>query len=69
MTAEVFPDEINVLEACGRFRTYQRSISHIAGLTGLDFGTLSQFDGFSNEERRTRTSIKAEIRGAEDVRV
>lgn len=62
--------ELSQLEAAfGAFQTYQRSIRHIEGLTGLDFGNLSQFDGFSNEERRTRTSIKAEIRGAEDIRV
>jgi endonuclease G, mitochondrial len=44
-------EELDYLEfAFGSFSTYQRSIRYIEGLTGLDFGTLRQYDGFSNEE-------------------
>jgi endonuclease G len=37
----------------GRYKTYQVSIRHVEGLAGLSFGQLSQYDGFSNEERAT----------------
>jgi endonuclease G len=53
----------------GRFRTYQRSVKHIERLTGISFGALSDFDGFSNEERSTGTRIEAEIRQLGDIRV
>lgn len=39
----------------GAFKTYQRSILAIEGLTNLDFGSLHQFDGFSNGEKATAT--------------
>lgn len=62
--------ELGSLEAAfGRFKTYQRSIVQIQALTDLDFGTLSQFDGFSNEERLHGTRIEAEVRGPGDIRV
>ncbi len=53
----------------GRFRTYQRSILQIERLTGIDFGALADYDGFSNEERATGTRIEAEIRQLADIRV
>ena len=53
----------------GRFRTYQRSVLQIEQLTGIDFGALSDYDGFSNEERATGTRIEAEIRELADIRV
>ncbi len=53
----------------GAFNTYQRSILRIEALTGLSFGALSQYDGFSNEERAGRTRIEAVIRGPADIRV
>lgn len=58
---------LNVL--FGRFRTYQRSVLQIERLTGIDFGALSDYDGFSNEERATGTRIEAEIRQLGDIRV
>ena len=33
----------------GQYKTYQVAIKEIESLTGLDFGTLAQFDGFSNQ--------------------
>ncbi|WP_413043843.1 DNA/RNA non-specific endonuclease [Pseudomonas sp. YJ42] len=53
----------------GRFRTYQRSVLQIEQLTGISFGPLSSYDGFSNEERATGTRIEAEIRQLGDIRV
>lgn len=53
----------------GRYRTYQRSVLHIERLTGLDFGELSNYDGFSNEERATGTRIEAELRELGDLRI
>lgn len=53
----------------GRFRTYQRSVQYIEQLTGIDFGSLSAYDGFSNEERATGTRIEAEIKQLSDIRI
>ncbi|OPA87574.1 endonuclease [Pseudomonas fluorescens] len=53
----------------GQLRTYQRSVIQIEGLTGVRFGNLADYDGFSNEERATGTRIEALIRGPEDIRV
>lgn len=62
--------ELGSLEATfGAFKTYQRSVQYIDELTGVDFGELSRFDGFSNEERATRTRIEAELRSPADIRV
>lgn len=63
-------EELAELEATfGAFKTYQCSIVAIEELTGLSFGDLSQYDGFSNEERETGTRIEAELAGAGDMRV
>ncbi len=62
--------ELGSLEAAfGAFRTYQRSVRRIEQLTGLDFGELSRYDGFSNEERDTGTTIESAIRDQSDIRV
>lgn len=62
--------ELKNLEATfGVFKTYQRSIRQIEELADLDFGELSQFDGFSNEERATRSRIEAVLRSPADIRV
>jgi endonuclease G len=62
--------ELGSLEATfGAFRTYQRSVRHVAELTGIDFAELSRFDGFSNEERATGTHIEAVLQTPEDARV
>lgn len=63
-------EELSTLEAAfGAYKTYQRSIRQIEGLTGLSFGLLSQFDGFSNEEAKSGLKIAAEIRSLSDIRV
>ncbi|TWI55477.1 endonuclease G [Pseudomonas duriflava] len=62
--------ELAQLEAIfGRFRTYQRSIRRIESLTGLSFGELSRYDGFSNEEALSGTRIEAELRSLSDIRI
>lgn len=62
--------ELGGLEATfGRYKTYQRSIRAIEALTDLDFGELSSYDGFSNEERATGTRVEAVLRSLADVRV
>jgi endonuclease G len=51
------------------FKTYQRSVLAIEGLTNLDFGLLQQFDGFSNEEKATGDMVRALITKVEDIRL
>jgi endonuclease G len=53
----------------GAFKTYQRSVLSIEGLTNLDFGLLRQFDGFSNEETATGDIVRALITKVEDIRL
>ena len=53
----------------GQLRTYQRSVIQIEKLTGIRFGNLADYDGFSNEERATGTRIEALIKGPEDIRL
>lgn len=53
----------------GQLRTYQRSVIQIEKLTGIHFGNLADYDGFSNEERATGTRIEALIKGPEDIRL
>jgi endonuclease G, mitochondrial len=62
--------DLERLEAAfGRFRTYQRSVAYVEQVTGLDFGSLSRYDGFSNEERETGTRIEAELLTLDDIRL
>lgn len=62
--------ELGSLEAAfGRFKTYQRSILHIQKVTDLDFGELSLFDGFSNEERAQGVRVEAVIDSPDAIRV
>lgn len=53
----------------GAFKTYQRSVLAIEGLTSLDFGELHQFDGFSNEEDATGEVVRRQIAKAADIRL
>jgi len=62
--------ELKHLEAVfGAYKTYQRSVASIERMTGLSFNGLADFDGFSNEEAATRTTIIAELRSPADIRV
>jgi endonuclease G len=51
----------------GAFKTYQRSVTAIEGLTDLDFGELHQFDGFSNEEDDRGEVVRRLINRPEDI--
>ena len=51
----------------GALKTYRHSVDQIESLTGIRFGGLADYDGFSNEERLTGTRIEAAIRGPEDI--
>ena len=53
----------------GAFKTYQRSVLSIESLTKLDFGSLQEFDGFSNEEKATGDVVRVLITEAEDIRL
>lgn len=53
----------------GAFKTYQRSVLAIEGLTNLDFGSLREFDGFSNEEKAIGDAVRVLITEAEDIRL
>jgi endonuclease G len=53
----------------GVFKTYQRSVLSIEGLTDLDFGELHRFDGFSNEEHDRGEVVRRLITGPEDILV
>jgi endonuclease G len=62
--------ELGSLEAAfGKYKTYQRSILHVQSLTDLDFGELSLYDGFSNEERTQGVHIESEISSLPQIRV
>ena len=63
---EVDPADLRPL-LFGAFRTYQRSVRAIEGLTRLDFGALRGFDGFSNEEEATGEVVRRRIRDAADI--
>jgi endonuclease G len=63
--------ELGQLEAAfGAYKTYQRSVSSIEALTGLSFGRLAGFDGFSNEEAALGgVAISVELASPADARV
>nr|WP_295463860.1 DNA/RNA non-specific endonuclease [Mesorhizobium sp.] len=61
---------IGLEAAFGRYKTFQRSIRHVESLSGISFGELARFDGFSNEELALGgLSISAEINEFADIRV
>jgi endonuclease G len=62
--------ELGELElALGALRTYRRSVAAIETLTGLRFGALADYDGFTNEERATGTRIEALVTDPESIRL
>jgi endonuclease G len=68
-------NELSSLEAAfGRYKTYQRSIRYVERVSGLDFGKLKTYDGFSNEEIRNgvpRGALRLEtvLESPDDIRV
>lgn len=56
--------------AFGQYKTYQVSVREIESLAGLDFGTLSRFDGFSNPGPLESARLpRAELGGWKDIRI
>jgi endonuclease G len=54
----------------GRYKTYQVAIAEVQELAALDFGELSRFDGFSNEEMPAGSPRRREeLRSWEAIRV
>ena len=53
----------------GKYKTYQVSIRRVEKLTGLKFGELSKYDGFSNEEAATGQELKVALESWEAIRV
>jgi endonuclease G len=68
-------NELSTLEAAfGRYKTYQRSIRYVEQVTGLSFGRLKTYDGFSNEEiqigiPRGRVRVETILESPDDIRV
>lgn len=63
-------EELSALEAAfGEYKTYQRSIRFIERTTGISFGELANYDGFSNEEELTGLALSQEIRALGQIRV
>jgi endonuclease G len=63
-------EELSELEAAfGAYKTYQRSVRYIEELTGLAFGPLGDYDGFSNSENDSGIIISSELRSLGDIRV
>lgn len=53
----------------GQYKTYQLAIKEIEALTGLDFGDLSKYDGFSNRGVRTGTFLRVELSDWKSIRI
>jgi endonuclease G len=68
-------NELSSLEAAfGRYKTYQRSIRYVERVSGLDFGKLKTYDGFSNEELqnvlpRGQGRVETVLESPDDIRV
>lgn len=62
--------ELEELEAAfGKFKTYQCSVQSIESRTGIDFGALKDYDGFTNEEIATNRTVEREVAGPQDILV
>ncbi|MFN0299130.1 MAG: DNA/RNA non-specific endonuclease [Burkholderiales bacterium] len=54
----------------GKYKTYQVAIKEVETLTGLDFGGLSQYDGFSNSAvRESARWPRAELKDWKAIRI
>lgn len=68
-------NELSTLEAAfGRYKTYQRSIRYVEQISGLSFGRLKTYDGFSNEEiqngaPRGQVRVETVLESPDDIRV
>lgn len=63
-------DELSELEfVFGAYKTFQTSIRSIEEKTGLTFGDLSEYDGFSVSEKKGRPRRRVELESLEMVRI
>lgn len=53
----------------GQYKTYQLAIKEIEALTGLDFGVLSKYDGFSSQGVRTGVFPRIELPDWKAIRI
>jgi endonuclease G len=53
----------------GPYKTFQISIKQVMGETGLDFGPLLDYDGFTALERETGEETEEKLESVEQVRV
>jgi endonuclease G len=51
------------------YKTFQVSIQSIIDETGIDFSALLEYDGFSEEERRTGQRLEVKLETLADVRI
>lgn len=63
-------EELSELEfVFAAYKTFQISISQVIKATNIDFGSLQEFDGFSEHEARTNEVLEEPIEGPENVRI
>lgn len=55
--------------AFGPYKTYQVGVAEVEQRTGLTFGTVRRYDGFTTEGRRTLRPLRVEVRSWEDIRI
>jgi endonuclease G len=55
--------------AFGRYKTYQVAVAEVQELSGLDFGDLARFDGFSNETVTEGRWHRQELDSWEAIRI
>jgi endonuclease G len=53
----------------GPYKTFQISIKQVMDETGLDFGPLLDYDGFTARERETGEETEQKLESVEQVRV
>ena len=63
-------DELSELEfVFGPYKTFQTSIAAIQDKTGLTFGDLKEYDGFSVSEKKGRKRERVELQALDDIRI
>lgn len=53
----------------GRYKTYQISVRKVERMTGLSFGNLRKYDGFSNEESAVGNDIQLPVSDWRAIRI
>lgn len=55
--------------AFGPYKTYQVGVADVEQRTGLTFGALRRYDGFTTEGARALRPMRVEVRSWEDIRI